>query len=173
MEYLSRSIFFPFLFHHPGSSIGVEAILQSTLSILFLTLSTGSSGGPVYEFWDLYQDCLVFSFSLWALIFSDTIICMDLYVPDILISCDILITCRTLRWNEPKEYQTYLPISVLHSKVYIHRHLDPTLEISVIWSFTPVCIPRLSISLSLLVYRHDTNKLSDTEHLVLPCMPVN
>lgn len=139
MEYLRRSIAFPFLFHLPGSSTGVEAILQSILSIIFLTLNTGSSGGPIYEFWDLYQDCLVFSFSLWALIFSDTIICMDIYVPDIFISCDFLITCRTLRWKEPKEYQTYLPTSALHSKVYIHRHLDSTLEISVIWSFTPVC----------------------------------
>lgn len=134
-----RSISFPFLFHHPGSSPGVETILQGILSIIFLTLSTGSSGGPIYEFWDLYQDCLVFSFSLWALIFSDTIICMGLYIPDILISFDILITCITLRWNEPKEYQTYLPISALHSKVYIHRYLNSTLKISVIWSFTPVC----------------------------------
>ncbi|KAI4557243.1 hypothetical protein MJT46_013922 [Ovis ammon polii x Ovis aries] len=33
-----------------GSSIGVEAILQSILSIIFLTLNTGSSGGPIYEF---------------------------------------------------------------------------------------------------------------------------
>ena len=49
---------------HPGSPTGLETTLQRTIPVVFLLLS------KLCEFWDLSQECLPVSISLWALVIS-------------------------------------------------------------------------------------------------------
>lgn len=118
------------------------------------------------EFWGLSQECLPFSFSLWALISSDIV--MSVWIHVFLVFWFREHHLSMLRWSEPREYQIYLTMSALNSKMWINRHLESTLETSAIWSFIPAVGARVSVSGGLLVLKYGPNQPSDTQHLVQP-----
>lgn len=92
-------------------------------------------------------------------------------VPDILVSRTALAEPRNKMnlKNTRFIYQylyyiaeyTFIDIWILHLRPQSFGHLFQQY------------VPRMSISVSLLVYKHGTNKLSDVEHLVLAYMLIN